>query len=61
VADGVVLSTRVFNGDWSDHRVLSACSSKVGHVHASDVRLFGSSRSRWSATSWVNSPISTIG
>ena len=36
---GRVLLTRVTNDDCSDHRVLSACSSKARQVHASDTRL----------------------
>ena len=61
MADGMVLLRRVFNDCWSDQRVLSAGSSRARHAHASDVRLFGLSRRRWSATAWVNSSISTIG
>jgi len=61
ILGGRVLSIRTSNRDCSDHKVLSACSSKPRQVRASDTRLFGLPTSMWSATSCVNSLISIMG
>ena len=62
IPGGKVLMIKVANDGCSDHRVLSACSSKARQVHASDTRLLQLPRERqWSAMICVNSLISIIG